>query len=1023
MGNSLQVLADHRDALLLAEVAAWLHMFGKLQEDFLKGRHRVANEIPKAVQINFPQLDALLKDTWFGSIWKLLPLGGTGTERLTPAQLIRTHEEAMERYTEGFRRLLIDAHGRGSGIEKGVLNRFALSHRDPVYLATSLGYESPVKLTDIQAAQQSLYSFLQTQLSNLKARNAKLDFNEWMDFRNKLLQIIQQSYSITVAETRRPLNDVTLLDQTAISVAFFKAALAQNLLLGKWKDPSQKKVVDKYHWCLLRVGLDGLAFWGNSTRIGDLLARKACIEDALNSIQILIEVTYPLGFEVYRDENSSVFIVPDISDLLAYTDKTQSLKEMVQAIAYERFSGETDFTLSLSSSTRNTLSFGRLVTEILPQPVPQAFWLTQQWQNREQDICSVCGLRPQGPGRKALSRKICDICEARRLNRSRQWIKNPSTTIWIDEVADTSGQLVLLVAHFDVADWLSGSSFNTVLSFDPASRRLSDNKQEPQEHDFDLHALIKDIQSGLIVGHEFEDNLLGYLVLHEQRGDSPSVQDFYDLQVSDTDLGDSLSISKPELLALSMIRQFPSFARISRVWKTAKNFWEDIESTFKTTIGEVNTRLRLQGSFLPNLKSRDTLGFSHTYEIKLGNINLSVVCFKEGEFLTVDNLHRTAVLLGAPEESRQNYTTATSYVYDRLRQSEFFEIEEPTEYGSSNTPLGSLHVENVTIEEAPYLPAISILTEPRTFMALVPADRAMIIAKAIKNKYEEEMSKVRDRFPLTLGIVFASRRTPLPAILDAGRRTLRQATTPELWKIKEVMPPHPRSSWPDEVSLTLEKDGQSLSMSVGTIMRDKQTEDVWYPYWCVEEDASGATSKGRERQFKGINGKEWVHICDLREGDEVYLKPSHFDFEFLDTAARRFEISYADNGRRYGSKRPARPYYLEQLDDFEKLWTLLSNGLETTQIENLIGIIEDRRIEWLADHNDEVFKQVVHDALNNANWRPSRLRGLQSEQFEQLYQAAVKGQLTDVVELYMRILKQRPEADKSQTKNMTGVIL
>ncbi len=142
MSKNLKDLADNRDALLLAEVAAWLHMFGKLQEDFLNGKYYLAHGIPKAVPLNFPQLDALLKDAWFGGVWKRLPLGGTGTERLTPAQLIKTHEEEMSNYKEGLRKLLIDAHGRGSGIEKGVLERFACPHKNPVYLATSLGYES-----------------------------------------------------------------------------------------------------------------------------------------------------------------------------------------------------------------------------------------------------------------------------------------------------------------------------------------------------------------------------------------------------------------------------------------------------------------------------------------------------------------------------------------------------------------------------------------------------------------------------------------------------------------------------------------------------------------------------------------------------------------------------------------------------------------------------------------------------------------------------------------------------------------
>ncbi len=874
-----------------------------------------------------------------------------------------------------------------------------------------------IKPTDIHAAQQSLYRFLEIQLNYLKAKIASLDLSEWVDVRNKLIQVIQRSYCITVAETRRPLNDVTLLDQTAISVALFKAALAQNLLLGKWKDPNQAKVADKYRWRLLRVGLDGPIFWGNSTRVGDLLARKGCLEEALDKIQELLEVIYPLGSEIYRDENGSIFIVPNIDNLLTYTDGTQSLERHIQDITNQKLAGETDFTLSLSCSTRDTLVFGRLASEALPQPTPQPSWLKQQWQNKTSDICSVCGLRSQGPSKKSLARKVCDVCKQRQINRSEEWIKNPSTTIWIDEVADRNGQLVLLVAHFDLIDWLSGNSFNTVLSFDPESRLLLDKEQKP--HYFDLGTLTNNIQDGLISGDKFKDDLLGYLVGGNKRGGSDVVQDFYDLHVTETDLGVFSSSPKPELLALSMIRQFPSFARISRVWETTKKFWEEIESTFYTAVGTVNTRLKIQGVFLRNTLSQDTVEVSHTYQVRSDNISLSVTCIiKEQEFLTVDNLRRTAFLLRASEAEYENDSQAAECV-QRYLDGKTFDIEEPTGYGSSNKALGKLKVTAVKLENTAYVPAVSILKEPRTFMALVPADRALQVARAIKKKYEEEMGKVRNRLPLTLGVVFAGARTPLPAILDAGRRMLKQPTEATRWRVKGV----DLRLYPEKASLTLEptQGGKpSLTLNIPTIMGDEETEDVWYPYWCLEEEAANASE--RKRKFKGIDGKDWSHVSDLQVGDVVSFMASRLDFEYLDTAARRFEISY-DNGKRRGTQQPgnsyhaARPYYLGQLDEFDQLWKILSQGLETTQIHTLIGIIEDKRMQWSADQNNKTFKQTVRDALNNANWK---LR-LTPDQFEQLYRAALSGQLTDVTELYVQ-LNQQPEDDKSQTEiAKTGV--
>ena len=192
--------------------------------------------------------------------------------------------------------------------------------------------------------------------------------------------------------------------------------------------------------------------------------------------------------------------------------------------------------------------------------------------------------------------------------------------------------------------------------------------------------------------------------------------------------------------------------------------------------------------FIPYPGNLDPLVISHAYELKLSGVNLSITCTDEGEFITVDNLQRIAILLGASGESSETYSTAANFVFDRLqaenRFDNMFEIVEPTGYGSPNRILGTLRITEMQLElRFNYLPAISILLEPRTLMAFVPADKALNVVKAIKEKYVEEMGKVLNRLPLTVGIVFADRRTPLPAILDAGRRMLKQPTQDDCWTV------------------------------------------------------------------------------------------------------------------------------------------------------------------------------------------------------------------------------------------------
>lgn len=187
-----------------------------------------------------------------------------------------------------------------------------------------------------------------------------------------------------------------------------------------------------------------------------------------------------------------------------------------------------------------------------------------------------------------------------------------------------------------------------------------------------------------------------------------------------------------------------------------------------------------------------------------------------------------------------------------------------------------------------------------------------------------------------------------------------------------------------------------ITWKVPIKMGDKKTDDVWYPYFYVN-----GVPAGRSKAFKGPKG--WlVHVTELKKGDKVKVTPSRFDFEFLDTSSRRFEVSY-ENGKRRGSTKRERPFLLEELDYFIKLWDTFSGGLARSQIKNIIGLIETKREEWLPEGNG-VFEKFGHDVLHNANWKntiPSEIKELEN--------AAVSSKLRDIVEFYMDILKIKEE--------------
>jgi CRISPR-associated Csx11 family protein len=1002
---SLQPLAEHRQALLLAEVAAWLHMLGKLHENFLAGKHSLATQIPQDIPDG---LKDLLQDTWISKFWVQLGISELQSDNLSIASIIASHQTHNAK--TGFERLMWDAHGRGSGTEKGQLERFFPGQEKKVFLSTAFGYEpaAPIDLQAVEKTRKELYAFLEQNLVFLKARDGEVD---WYTFRQSFLSRIETAFRLSVAETRHPINDVTLFDQTFASVAFFKAALAQIVLRG-WNEPNQKDVADKYHWRILRVGLDGLRFWGQAARLNDLLSRKDILRQTLDAVKTLLEVTYPLGMEMYRDENGSLFIVPDVENLLECHADGRPLRDHLQEIAHGQLTSEAALALELSPRTRNMLSFGRMATQELPPPAPSPDWLPeldQLWRRGDpQDICPVCGLRPQGPDPKSLERKVCWICEQRRSDRSKAWVHEMDTTIWTNEVVDTNGKMALIAGRFDLKAWLTGENFNTVAAFEPSSRDIQYEKRGKNfgPHPFSYQKMLDEIQQLLSSNQQIgskETPLLNFMLPESYQRNGRSFAETYAFYAQDADLGEK----KPSahLFALALMRQQPSPARLRRVWETTRTFWQEVQGWAFEHLSDDRRRLKIYLSDAPK-----DLGPYHVYDLQLGETELDVVWVppqngQDGYLLTADNLGYIACRLEAPKEIYPYPDKAAIFVENYLKEQFINKKQQPVllnpDASVTNRPknlLQGIFIRELAYQENRYAPTIPILAEPRSFMMIVPADKVLDIVNHVYEKYQHEMGKVRNRLPLHLGIVFADRRMPLMAVLDAGRAMLKRTPDDGPWTVTKTDRDLLSDGKPRCVRLTLARDGHEIGIEIPTVMGDNKTFDPWYPYWRAGQPTD------RRYWFIGPDGEHWVHVSDLRSDDTVYFTPSTFDFEYLDSASRRFAIAY-ENGRR--CDRPTRPYLLEDLERLETVWAAFCR-LSQTQRKQVLQTIETARERWFGrdeahrSASDPVFRRFVADTLANAQWDWKKI-----ENHEQLITAAVRGELADLAELHQEILKEK----------------
>lgn len=1028
----LEKLKAERENILKAELAAWLHDVGKLSTEFVtehsvgkisgeKWHHelvlrRVLRKIKEAIGKDWQRITKSEVRQWMENEFSLaIPdekrgrpfpnhnrsdfpsklstylkrSPATGDDK-TREQLIEIARQIVSEkrispdfFAEGFYNFCEHA-GISIGNESIYIVDIIEQHGDPVEAKSKLvclfkppgcdGIDSAMDKGRAESPQgeeifiATAFGFEEFRLRHLnclrKALSAKFDLShENYPVRRKyFLEILRRVFSKALGETRRAANDVTLWDHSYSVGALYKS-LAAWIMLDRDQVPEVTEFMQNGQWMgrlwrLFSIRTNGLEYLLSTPSIPDIKARQDLLRDAWNKVQHLLEEEYPLGLEVYRDENGSVFVVPDL-DIFGLTHSTNNHKSLREYMleAFQSGTVKDDPCLAISGEIVPVFCLDKnpwdgqsklppVGEHLKDTPISQSDpkWLTQQWCNlpKLRERCTVCGLRPQGPSQKAIERKVCDVCEKRREDRAKEWAANIGrafiSTIWIDEVADKNGRIALIVGKFDLQHWLDGTLVQTLAVRDPKK------------------------------------------------------------------------VSKTEEIAKN-----PSFARLRRIWETTKRFWEKVKNKILPhIISQRDKRIFIKGQL-----SRK-LGPYHAYEIEIRGQRVAVLWDEDREGLWI---------IENPEYFKERFGIELK---DELKNIRSLDIYEPSEYGKKRK--SDIAMSNVEIEmpsESGYTPFIPILSEPQVFMAIVPANKAFEVVKAIKEKYEREMGKVRNRLPLHIGVVYAYRKMPLRAIMDAGRRMLKQKEGNIIWQVSDLSQKCiergddlPRRFKDDKngqfkkwLEISIKTNNRTLTWHVPALMGNGETEDCWYPYvFLIQNDEP----KNKTRYFnKGANpwnsDHSWlVHAGELEPGDKIYFTPATFDFEFLDSNARRFEIAYDEDGRRKDCL--TKPYLLDEIPVLEKIWNFTISRLSSNQIFVIRDMIEAKRENWFEKPEeslyDEGFKEFCTDLFVNAEWQR---RKPDKSELEWLTDMAVCGYFTDAIYLFHHVMKDRVE-DHTETQ-------
>ena len=880
--NPLNRLVQERENILLAEVAVWFHDWQKCIPFWRQhGEAFNPNDIASKLDAHKP------------------PLPGSTIASLSLKDIVEQgRNPSKAKHSTDWRvRLLGICHDKPHFDKPEVQG---LGQRSDL-ISAIFGFETP---PDVRTASGELVVAAQNLID-----------------RCQCLKHLKRAFIQAVGDDRRPINEVTLLDWGGAAAGLWKAVAAQILIESLSREPDQPQ------WRMLSVRFDGLQFLERAPTISDLIGRQVALQATLDKVRYLLEVEYPLGNEVYRDENGSVFVVPALTGDDA---KGSRLRSMVEELILERLrnselGGELCPAVHITEENKQAAVLHKAL-EIPPPPVaPFHDSLTSWWEGEPADVCTVCGLRPQGWGapdesqkRKAQQRNICYVCLRRRGRRAQIWARardrtNPEErlpwerTIWLDEIADENARLALVLGKFELSQWFNGRMIRTLLVICDPNQSKFESKN-------------------------------------------------------------------------------PSFARIQRVWRTTQAFWQKVVSEdLSGVIQERHDRIAIAVRNKDELQQH--LGEYHAYEADVNGRRLAVVWDSEARvLLTAENL------LWWGNNSQE--------LLDRLP--ECLSLYEPGGYGQPRGFLCSVQVDKSRsqIFQAAYVPALTLLTEPNAFMALVPATKALGVATKIKERYEREMSKVCNRLPLFVGIIFFDHHQPLFSVLDAGRRLLRVSFSSEECTVLQKQTctqqngdPRPShlnhdhfQEW-QEVVLKTPK-GECLKWRVSTVMGDGSTQDDWYPYVHVKRDRDGNVPANRQKMFTHPEhtGEYWVHVKEVQEGDVIEFTPSLFTWMHLDTSARRFEAG-------------GNLHYLEEMERIVSTWGKLkalatNNNLSESQLHGIVSLLASKASEWGRD--SEPFRQLAEAVLHK--------EGLEEAL---TVEDLVSGRLVATFDLYHRILRQK----------------
>ena len=520
MTEKIEILERNRPLILITEIAGLLHDLGKLDNEcFRHHNERIRSEFKVD---GVKREDMINKDEIPLSVWELfrekklpeifaneinknvLDFLCSGKEPEVFSPIFYHHAYLNPR--NNYEKIIALADSQDSSEDRGAIEGEDMS---PFFIATPFGFE------------ENLDEKFEKKLEKLKAkdrREARKKFYEEFDFelqknlkknifRKNALKLIEKYFSISLAETRRPANDINLYDHSYMTGSISKAVLSGCFLDEEYLEEIGSKLEkgNYFDFKLLVVGFRGHEFLTNVYRLPDFAGRGEKLEEIRKEVKKLIEVDYPIGNLVYEDLEVMCFLIPGLKEKEVENKIEEEFREKIEEEFNERSNGilfpfvriigkdDEDNPSSYIGPLLERAKKIRQEMNALYSYIPDRGlrWM-EEWNKqyacfdcnqvfsrpkrkdkkevcpacnsskiKRREKCQICGYAPEWPIEEGVistrGEKLCKYCYDIRLRGGKKRHTEEKGTIWLDELGDENNNIALIVGKMTpIQKWLSG---------------------------------------------------------------------------------------------------------------------------------------------------------------------------------------------------------------------------------------------------------------------------------------------------------------------------------------------------------------------------------------------------------------------------------------------------------------------------------------------------------------------------------------------------------------------------------------